>query len=89
MPQYRPAESERARQLESTADLRLAAAGRSNRNADDYLLALVLFASSLFFAGISTKLQSSRQREVLLGLGCLIFLTAVIWVATIPVNFSF
>lgn len=88
MPQYRPAESERAKQLESTADLRLAAAGRANRNADDYLLAVVLFASSLFFAGISTKLQSPRQREVLLGLGCLIFLAGLIWVATIPVNFS-
>jgi hypothetical protein len=49
----------------------------------------VLFASSLFFAGISTKLSSSRQREVLLGLGYLVFLAAVIWAATIPLNFSF
>jgi hypothetical protein len=40
------------------------------------------------FAGISTKLRSSTQREVLLGLGCLIFLAAVIWAATIPVSFS-
>jgi hypothetical protein len=40
------------------------------------------------FAGISTKLRSSTQREVLFGLGCLIFLAAVIWAATIPVSFS-
>jgi hypothetical protein len=88
MPRYRTAEGERAQQLEATADLRQAAAGRANRNADDYLLAVVLFASALFFAGISTKLHSPRQREVLLGLGGLIFLAALIWVATIPVNFS-
>jgi hypothetical protein len=88
MPQYRPAERERAKQLEATSELRLAAAGRANRNADDYLLAVVLFASALFFAGISTKVPSPRQREVLLGLGGLIFLVALIWVATIPVNFS-
>ncbi len=89
MPQYRPAESVQATQLESTAELRSAAAGRAARNADDYLLALVLFASALFFAGISTKVRSSRQREALLGLGCVIFLAALIWVTTIPVNFSF
>jgi hypothetical protein len=88
MPQYRTADAERAKRLEAAAELRLAAAGRANRNADDYLLAVVLFASALFFAGISTKLHSSRQREALLGLGCLIFLAALIWVATIPVNFS-
>jgi hypothetical protein len=89
MPQYRPAERERAKQLEATAELRLAAAGRANRNADDYLLAVVLFASSLYFAGISTKLHSPRQQEALLGLGGLIFLAALIWVATTPVSFSF
>jgi hypothetical protein len=89
LPQYRPAELQRARQLEATADLRQAAAGRANKNADDDLLAVVLFASSLFFAGISTKLHSPRQREALLGLGGLIFLTALIWIATIPVSFSF
>jgi hypothetical protein len=88
MPQYRLAESEKSKQFEATSELRLAAAGRANQNADDYLLAVVLFASSLFFAGISTKVPSPRQREVLLGLGGLIFLAALIWVATIPVNFS-
>jgi hypothetical protein len=88
MPQYRPAEVERAKRLEATADRRLAAAARANRHADDDLLALVLFASSLFFAGISTKLSSSRQRGVVLGLGCVLFIIAVIWSATIPINFS-
>jgi hypothetical protein len=50
------------------------------------VLAVVLFAVSLFFAGLSTKLNSQRQREVLLAIGWVIFLATAIWVATSPVN---
>ena len=48
----------------------------------------MLFASALFFAGISTKLHSLRQREALLTLGWIIFLGTAAWVATFPVTFS-
>jgi hypothetical protein len=48
----------------------------------------VLFASSLFFAGISTRLRSSTSRMVILGLGCALFLGSVIWIATFPVSLS-
>jgi hypothetical protein len=89
MPQYRLAETVKAEGLATTATVKSNAAGNANQRADDYLLALVLFASSLFFAGISTKLKSLRQREALLGLGWLIFLTSIVWVATLPVTFAF
>ena len=49
---------------------------------------LVLFAASLFFAGISTKLHSLRQREVLLGLGWVFFIGTAVWIATFPVKLS-
>jgi hypothetical protein len=88
MPQYRLAETEQAERLAATAVARSAEAGDANDHADNYLLAVVLFASSLFFGGISTKLRSLRQREVLLGIGWLIFLATLIWVATSPVNFT-
>jgi hypothetical protein len=52
------------------------------------MLAVVLFASSLFFAGISSKLQSVAARVVVLGLGCVLFLGTVIWVATSPVQLT-
>src|SRR5262249_40516961 len=74
MPQYRLAATEHARALAASATVLSAAASRANENADDYLLAVVLFAASLFFAGISMKLKSFRQQEVLLGLGWLMFL---------------
>jgi hypothetical protein len=88
MPQYRLAEEQRAKRLAATAAVRSAAAGAANDHADNYLLAVVLFASSLFFAGIFTKVKELRQREVLLGIGWLIFLGTLIWVATSPVNFT-
>jgi hypothetical protein len=63
MPQYRLAASERAEKLAAVATVRSADSADANQNADDYLLALVLFASSLFFAGIATKVKSLGQRE--------------------------
>jgi hypothetical protein len=52
------------------------------------MLAVVLFASSLFFAGISTKLQTSSLRTTLLVLGWVIFLGTAIWLATFPVRLT-
>jgi hypothetical protein len=89
LPQYRLAATAEAERLERTAAAASERAKDANQRADNYMLAVVLFASALFFAGISTKLSSFRQREVLLGLGYLVFLAAVIWAATIPLNFSF
>ena len=56
----------------------------ANQRADNYTLAVVLFASSLFFAGISTKLETLTTKLVLLGLGTVLFLGTAIWLATMP-----
>jgi hypothetical protein len=50
------------------------------------VLALVLFAVALFFAGMATKLRSPSKQEVLLVLGWVVFLGAAVWVATFPVT---
>ena len=52
------------------------------------MLAVVLFAAALFFAGISTKLSIPSQRVAVLLLGYLIFVGTTIWVATFPVTIS-
>jgi hypothetical protein len=88
MPQYRVAEAAAAERLNREAGVRADAAGEANQRADNYVLAVVLFASALFFAGISTKLHSLRQREVLLAIGWVIFLGTAVWIATQPVSFS-
>ena len=52
------------------------------------MLAVVLFASSLYFAGISTKLQSVPARATILVLGCFVFIGTVVWLATLPISIS-
>ena len=88
MPQYRLAEAEKSDRLNAQATVHSTAAAHANERADNYVLAVVLFAASLFFAGISTKIRPLRQREVLLALGWLIFLGTAVWVAVSPVSLS-
>ena len=88
MPQYRVAEAEQASRLNAAAGVHADAAGQANQRSDNYVLAVVLFAASLFFAGISTKLRALGQREALLAIGWVLFLGTAVWVATFPVTFS-
>ena len=85
MSEYEVSEAQESTRLNGVALTRSAAAGAANRRADDYMLAVVLFAAALFFAGISTKIASLRQREFLVGLGGVILVGTAIWVATFPV----
>jgi hypothetical protein len=86
MPQYKVAESVHSKALNAQAEARSNDAEQANERADNYVLAVVLLAASLFFAGISTKLHSLRQREALLALGWLIFLGTTIWILTSPMQ---
>ena len=84
MPQYRLRASAEAEQLEASATAGSARAAAANQRANNFTLALVLFASSLFFAGISTKLRSIGARTATLALGCVLFLGTLAWIATLP-----
>ena len=48
----------------------------------------LLFATTLFFAGMSTKLQTVRLRRALLVLGVIVFVATAAWLATSPVSVS-
>jgi len=88
MPEYQLAEAQRSTTLNREAGERSAAAGAANEHADDYMLAVVLFASALFFAAISGKVHSRRQGEFLLGVGAVILLGAATWVLTLRMSFG-
>ena len=88
MPQYQLAATADADDLEMQAATSSERVGDFIQRADNYSLAVVLFAASLFFAGISTRLRSSTARMVVLGLGYTLFLGSVIWIATFPVSLS-
>jgi hypothetical protein len=88
LPQYRLAADRQAQRLELQAAADSAHAKDANERADTYMLAVVLFASSLFFAGLSTKLHTPTAKLVLLGLGAALFLGTAIWLATLPTQLT-
>lgn len=88
MPEYRLAATEQAEELEKAAAEHGREVQRNIERADSYMLAVVLFAISLFFAALSTKLKSRDMRITLLGLGYVLFVGTAIWLATQPVNVS-
>jgi hypothetical protein len=88
MPQYKLAAIAQADDLEAQATAASKRVGTFIQRADNYSLAVVLFAASLFFAGISTRLDLSKPKMVVLGLGYTLFLGTVIWIATFPVSLA-
>lgn len=88
MPQYKLAAAVESEELLAEAETAGVEARQSNQRSDNYVLAVVLFASALFFAGISTKLAVPGQRMAVLALGYLIFVGAALWLATFPVTIS-
>ena len=88
MEEYRLAATQEADELSATAEASAELARTYIQRATNYVLGVVLFATSLFFAGISTKLNSTSLRGVILGVGCLVFLAAASWIATFPVSLS-
>jgi hypothetical protein len=59
------------------------------QRATNYVIAVVLFSVSLFFAAISARLMSRRPRVALLTVGCVVLVGTCIWVATSPVDLPF
>jgi hypothetical protein len=88
MPQYRLRTEARANRLEVDAAADTDQSKDANQRANNYMLAVVLLATSLFFAGLSTKLEGETAQRVILGLGWVAFLGAVIWLATLPVELT-
>jgi hypothetical protein len=86
MPQYRLAARAAGTKLEADADASAQAAVTNIGRATDYVLAVVLLAAALFFAGMSVKLQRPALRRSLLIFGLVAFLGTVAWVATFPIS---
>jgi hypothetical protein len=88
MPQYKLAARAEAERLNADAEVLSTQARTNVQRATNYVLGVVLFASALFFAGMSTKLRTPRLRMVLLGFGLTVFLLTVAWLATFPISIS-
>lgn len=68
------------------AEQRSTDAREANQQSDDYVLTTVAFATVLFFAGLSTKLATERNRVLSLGIAVVIVLGAGGVLATFPVE---
>lgn len=84
MAEYKVADQATATQLNQQADEQAAQARAANQRGDNYVLLTVLFASSLFFAGIGTKLRGRRAQELAIGLALVVIVAAAVVLATFP-----
>jgi hypothetical protein len=88
MPEYRLAATTEAERLDAEAEVSAAQVRRNIQRSSNYVLGVVLFSVALFFAGTSTKLTNPRLRAVTVGVGCIVFLGTVVWIASSPVSLS-
>lgn len=75
-----------AERLVVIADERAALARDDNQNSDDYVVTVVLLASVLFFAGVSGKMRSPRNQNLMFVLSTTMLLWACIRLATLPIH---
>jgi hypothetical protein len=86
LPEYKLASAAEAARLDAQAEVLSATVRRDIQRASNYVLAVVLFAVALFFAGMSTKLSAAGLRTTMLAVGWIVFLGAAAWVATSPMS---
>jgi len=87
MPEYQVAAAGEARRLEQVAEAQSADARRANQISDNYVLMTIMFATVLFFAGISSKMDTFRARAFLLGAAAVLLITAIGVVISFPKDF--
>jgi type II secretory pathway pseudopilin PulG len=85
MDEYRLRAKADTERLDAESEAATAVVRRNIERAGNYVLAVVLFAVALFFAGMSTKLSGPTTRRAMLVVGCLVFAGAAVWIATFPV----
>ncbi len=88
MDEYQLEAQSDAERLDAEEEATAATVRRNIQRATNYVLAVVLFAVALFFAGMSTKLRGATTRKVLLATGCIVFAGTAAWIATFPISVS-
>jgi hypothetical protein len=86
MPEYQLASKQEAAQLDAASELSAAEVRTDIQRSSNYVLTVVLYAVVLFFAGMSTRIKNRRLRWILTIAGCLVMVSALTWIATLPVS---
>jgi hypothetical protein len=85
MEEYVVAKAVEADELSALADEKATAAREANQNGDNYVLTMVLFASVLFFAGVSSKMSSRRNQILMLSFGIVVLVSGIVILSTQPI----
>jgi len=86
MPEYQLEAMARADALLTTAEARGQDARDNNQRSDNYVLMAVVFASVLFFVGLSSKLPNPKSGLAILIVGIVLFIGAAATVLTFPIE---
>ncbi|MDZ7733282.1 MAG: hypothetical protein U5R31_09335 [Acidimicrobiia bacterium] len=86
MEEYHLPEEQQAIELTAEADEASEAARVANQRGDNYVLTTVLFASVLFFAGVSGKFNARRAKIITLVMASGILVIGIGLIATFPVQ---
>ena len=70
--------------LEEAANEKFNVGKEANRNNDNWVLATVMFAGVLFFAGISTKFKSARIRALSVAFATIVLVAGGVWLLSMP-----
>ncbi len=84
MPQYQVTAAKDAASLDRKAESQSATARAANQRSDNYVLMTIVFATVLFFAGISSKMDTFRARVFLLGMAIALLVGAIVVVGSFP-----
>lgn len=86
MPEYHLAARTKADRLAATADAIDEKARHANEVSDHYVLMTITLASVLFFAGISSKMDTPKARLFLLGVGTVLFVGSALVLFSFPLR---
>ncbi|MDK1010754.1 MAG: hypothetical protein QGM46_07190 [Actinomycetota bacterium] len=85
MDEYVVAQRVEADRLAHVADDKAAQARTANQNGDNYVLTMVSFASVLFFAGVSSKMNRPRNRMLILGFDVTTLTVGLVILVSLPI----
>lgn len=86
MDEYVVESRDQAEELEARADGLSGTARQANQRSDNYVLLTVLFASSLFFAGVGSKLNTLQAKYIALGLSLVAVVVGVYYLVVFPIE---
>lgn len=72
--------------LAIVADEKAALATQNNQTSDEYVVTVVILAAVMFFAGVSSKMKSRLNLNLMVGLSSVMLVWAVVRLATLPIH---